>query len=908
MIATREVAIRDNGDDDDDTRFLLLRAKFPVVFVPFIREVRRFGPDAWNVLNHMESYMQILDRDFKDYDVSPADPAEIYLIKDVCLFGPRPDGRGGMFLRKGQRGRVVPTENNLFCVQWECEYSGWAYLGRVLEHAAKIAPTDTIVKEILGLIASTIAVLDEATGLELLESVSADLEPENDVVSVVGSVLEEAMQRHVLDISVAGLEFFTGVGVLLPHRVWDYLSRSRLIGTDGHGSIAGNMLSSVELIAGEYSFTLALIVLVNTLASDAVYGKFSTNVDPQVRTAVLLQFVRHLANVYENFAYWKYVDLFQRSDIAILLARLFTFILDMVYSIDESGSKSDKINGTLFSSAQHLLDRFLRADGKPSRSLAPVLSTIEHAVKTLDRCRSDKILLDRNSDWIESTLIFAEKLVKVRSLVKRRPAQIERRLFALAGALAELFERESVMRYRVLRVLSALGQGSWPEGDEVPSLLAHLGSDRAGKFVGALKKSLAGRDRATQGAVAKFVSIVLVASQAGQSAQQGFAVLLLTGQEFNGGDYGRAVACKFEDQAVGFAELDPELAVGVVECVCLAQNTRTMTTKLKAGLVEKALAMVELGTDKVSGFESSESVLRYCLRVQLAARAVELCAILVQKNAAEAKVVVEHLLKPGKLESLAESAMRIHGYRASLHSKLHVEFDARWPCAKLVRFRRTGLDERKYGAGYVYDVGIMDQIFSADSRWGEMRGQIVDANVNLSAVDAQCELGRAWWLLIAALTGRIKSDTRLVRPMANVAKMCLQVNVDEGVLAEVLRPVVDERSVLAFVVAREVQSACAGGKYDVDFAGMLEVAYKWSTSVDVDYGRALADADTENYRGVLRLVLVCVRGLRGKADEGTKATINLVFEHVVSPAFQMLSDRDGLALASAVLREGLSVE
>ncbi|KAK9312878.1 nucleoporin subcomplex protein binding to Pom34-domain-containing protein [Lipomyces starkeyi] len=889
------------AEPEQSRRFFLLQAKFPVVFVPFIKELKKLGPEAYDILLNMKTFMQNLPRGFRDYDVSPDDPQDIYLLSDLYLYAPREeDGEGGFYVPKGYHGRIIPNESNTFCVQWRYEYDGWSFLGRVLEHAARISPTDVIVEEIVSLISTTLRSLENYAAMDMLESLCTKLRLEDDVINIIGNVLTNAMQRKNVNVSVAAIDFFTALIPVLPHKVWEFLSNSNLLDRNGQGGMAAFILSSVEIISGDYRCTLAVIQMVNVLVKDAVIGKFSTLIEPEVRTNVLLLFARHVTNIYESFLYWKYENLSHRLDIAISISDLFSSLLLAVYGIDEATDGINKINGVLVPASQHMLDRFLASDGKNLRCIQPIIGSIEASTRSLEALTAEPELLNRNYEWIEAALIFAEKLTRVRTLVKRAPSQLERKLFGLAPALTQLFVRENVLRFRIMKLLNSMVDSEW-DGTEAPSLLAHLGPGSSVTFVNALNKALESNlDMNTQNEIARFASVVF------STKQQGLSILLLTGKEL-GTDSGEekkdreaaaSLVQALEKKAEQFEELPVELSVNILECIALAQNSRATAvfeSKKNRDFLTKIFQILDRGTGgRISGLESTDTIIRFCFNALLAARAVQLCAVQLHKSvrdSAESKSIVDYFVKSDNLAKLVDTAFQIQGYRASLHGNLHRNFDKKWPMAKLIRFQKTSISQKKYGPSYKYDLEMMDDIFSIDPIWIGYRSEIVQANLNLSLIDAQSHLFQAWWLLIVALLEHSERDSKLLKVLEKIAIQCLQINLDEGIMAPLFVPVVNDRSQLAFVITQTLHaiSTASGGKQLFDFTKILSLACAFISSVDVDFPQALTDRNTETYRPLLRILLVCIRALKGKkADSSLSQIISGILENIVSKAFMIL--------------------
>lgn len=416
-----------------------------------------------------------------------------------------------------------------------------------------------------------------------------------------------------------------------------------------------------------------------------------------------------------------------------------------MYGIDEFTNGADKINGDLFSASQHIIDRFLIVDNKASRCLQPLLRAIQSASRTLELLQADNNILYLAYEWIEGALTYAQILTCTRSLLKRSPSQLERKLFLLAPDLSALFTNESVLRLKLMQLLNAMIASEW---DDKPSLLAYLGTNPAASFATSLVKAIGSDiDEMMQNEIAKFASLVF------STKQQGLSILLLTGRELGldqkeddkeKGKEKQSLVKALEKKAQQAEDLRVEYAANIFESLAFAQNTLSTVIfehQENQEFLENILKLVDQGTaGRVTGMESSETIVRFCYEALRAARGVQLCAVHLHKakrGSKESKMIVAHFTK--SLQNLADTAFRIYGYRASLHGNLHRNFDKKWPAAKLIRFQRTAImvTERKYGTGYKYDTEMMDLVLGADPIWAGYKKEVAQANLNLSLIDAQ---------------------------------------------------------------------------------------------------------------------------------------------------------------------------
>ncbi|KAK9474325.1 nucleoporin subcomplex protein binding to Pom34-domain-containing protein [Dipodascopsis tothii] len=918
----------------EEREFRLARAKFPMEFQPLVKLLAQRPAQAHQTLAHMDRYMHQLTRDFRQYEVSDEDTTVIVLLDNMCVYKERPEDKGGaLIIPAGTKGKIIPNNTSVFLVLWQFDYNGWTYLSRVLDYASKVAPIDPVVEDILRLLAAALQDASKETANEILQDMAAGL-MDGDIIGVVERVIEEALVAKHLALSLIGLDFMSALVSIQPTRVYRFLDSSSLLEGNGHNGMASFILSSVEVINGEYSFTVALVKLAEMLIRDAVVSAVAENFDRATKADVLLRLTSHLCNVYESYPFWKYQDVAQRDEIAWNVATIFTSILSLVYRIDGQAEGTAKIHGALFRAADRVVDQLLVPDGSSSRALHVLVQTLEALIGNLNPASAVYGHIHDSYQWMNSTLELAETLIKVRTLAKLPPSQLERQIFFLAPELAALYAADDLVRFRIMRLFRDLVSAPW--GDEPPSLLAHLRSSVAATFVGSIASAV--QDTADDDAVIETMNFLTAVFT---HRQQGFSILLMSGKELGLPDKDSkcsdtTVVSVLEKQFLDFDKRPLAVQTRLLESIATAQTTWA-TAIFDNAVGERfwanVFAALERGVVAIEGTERTDQTVRVCENLVVAARAAQVCSVRLhrdRKPTKETDAILDHLLTGDTLVRLGSACLQVQGYRAELHSTLERTFDQNWPRAALKRFSWTHLVDRKYGESFMYDLETMDEVLASDVAWPRFRDSVVAANLNMSLTDAQTILVRTWLLFIAALVEYSDREPRLLRPLEKIATTCLHNNLSEGLRSSIFTKIFVERAEHSFLIVHRLYLAAYPGRAKVlepvsvlasptptqsaakavqatyDFKALFFATTAIINSVDVDFPKALTERNHTLYRPLLRILVLCARALKGgPRDTALARAVGGIFENVVSKAFMVLGT--GPLEALALLDDGGSV-
>lgn len=313
--------------------------------------------------------------------------------------------------------------------------------------------------------------------------------------------------------------------------------------------------------------------------------------------------------------------------------------------------------------------------------------------------------------------------------------------------MAKLYAADDKYKKYTLELLESLvkSSGSFPE--EPPSLLGHLGGDCANHFVtllSTLDKPYQDDDVETR--IWNFISAVV------SNKQQGMSILLLRGEALRQGPTaGKSRAVKNKsmlsicfDALEDIDRLPVEKTLAMLEMVSTAQNFWTLAMddlgkhpKFLSGLTKH----VENFNIEFLPADSKEIITEKACKVAIAGHIARILALYLHSRRPSDKdqEFFKQLLP--RLNFYFAQAVKITGYRTSLHVHLMKNFEDKFPGLKLAQMKKTRLRRTVYGADAVYDMTLGDKVLGFDPVWsGRLDGyknELEAANLNLSLVQTQ---------------------------------------------------------------------------------------------------------------------------------------------------------------------------
>ncbi|OJD16527.1 hypothetical protein AJ78_03304 [Emergomyces pasteurianus Ep9510] len=909
-----------------DRIFRVAKSRFPYEASNFLKICRSLAgssivnddglPYIAQELENMETYTQIVAPGFQGYQpiredenanfvglIQPLPMQETALSKNAPEYESSSNAvvlSESCVIPQDTVGQVV-NESKPAVIMWHHDYNCLGFLGIWLEQAtnsrrSEQEPEDEVIAEIIGLLADLITsaqIISKRDGTEsgakrILEMASDGLDRHGDIISVVFEIFERALQNAIsrrgssrnLQPVISCLRFINSLLSVIPGRVWPFLSRSSLIGSDGKGGMLVTITSSIEATSGDFTFLQTSIKMFDLLVDDVIIhsgvrrsagrvsvksthlAEFSAGIPPYIMRNFLLALVRVMVEAYNSNTTWRFNDNYQQLEINTSLALTIEKILHSIYAIDDTPDLDSKLVGVFSSSATYIL-RVLRPTTIEELPFNPLLRTV---LNSLQYCSSSSNLrsLLLHTRHIQSALKLSERLVQAGRLIGSRMSMLETQLFKASPVLIRLYALSYDYQLPIVSLLELLISYAASDSDhEPPSVLGHLGAKSSCHFLDCLSKF----DRPFRDP-ALYVSIWDLLSTIISKRQQWLAVFFLTGssarESLKKGDKEKSSTMTGQpflgislDLLTKIDTIQPQIAISALDFVAKAQEHWLWATpqiKNHSAFFPKIVNFVtSLDIRKCSPLDQ-------CLNTKIASLVADICAVYLH-SAKEARDKSFFKTIIPLISWYSDNAVKVDGYNASLHSNLRKNFEMKYNGCKIIAMKRTGLARIDLGEHYFYDAKLGSKLFGYDFAWLGTRDQgfveeVKRANLNLSLVEAQMTLLQSWKILAIEHCADFMSDREIQKSMARVVRQCLisnsQTNPDENIFYKVQQI----RAEFALALLQRLNDA---GSKGAEVFELLGIAWDATRFRNPSYETALLNSDTEYYGLLLNIIFLALQ-------------------------------------------------
>jgi nuclear pore complex protein Nup188 len=811
---------------------------------------------------------------------------------------------------KSAIGQVI-SETRPIVIMWYHQYSGLSYLGKWLEQyqlghdlsSISLEPPQTIAPEVVNLLKTMIRTTYRTKGTpfteeervdnanRILEEASDGLDKSMDIVSIVFDIFEQELQGlryrrtsvRSLDLALACVDFVTALIDITPGRVWSALSRSSLLSTRGRDGVLSILVSSVEVVTGNFDFLERTISLYDALVEDAICGAVSRKLPKSLNRStkleatdifdapvpfisqILLSFTQTLIEVHDSTQSWRFNSTVQKMRVNSTLVCTFSKAIKYAYGADDSADLTQKMTGNIASTALCVVDNFCAVSGDDTSSttllriLISGLSIPDPSIQSL--------FASASIQQTTNVLDFCVALIRAGALLDRTPLSLLTQLLNAFAVLVRLCISDNSVQVPALLLMTDLLKDA--NIGEAGPLLGHLGSESSEQFLNIL--TLLGKP-ASDNAVFE-ATWRLLTSLVG-CRQQWFAVLLLTGsspqsrlrQAGQGGEASSASEMRgkpFLTTALNLLSqienIAPLQAILLLEFVNRAQENWAWTTNHLHSHPEFFSAI----TNYVGNRMTAESgTLDQCYDNKIASLIADLATVYLHFAKATRDPSIIKKMIP-MINWLSNNAIDISGYNSSLHGNLQKNFAARYPCS-LSNFKRTALAPAAYGDGYFYDVDLGTKLLVFDPSWTG-RGRSQDqgflaefrrANLNMSLVDSQLVLLRSFKTLSIEHCAFFVKDREVQKIMAQVVGKCLQANTRTYPAEKIFETLFQTRADFALALIQRLVDAKAKGS---TFVLLLGTAWETTRFRNSTYESAVVNDDLRYYRSLLTIMLLAMQ-------------------------------------------------
>ncbi|KAJ5687356.1 hypothetical protein N7536_009975 [Penicillium majusculum] len=901
--------------------FRVARSRFPYETAPFLQLCRALVsghslneeglPAILEEIENMESFTQIVSPNFQGYATIREDENAdfVSLLQPLPMFETPSQNRlverepsnaiivsGSSEIPRLTVGQVI-SDSRPAVIMWEHRYSCLSFLGSWLEEWSETGVhspgwTDDTATEIITLLTDLIAhsktqSTGDASGKRILEMASDGLSKQGDIISVIFDIFERNLQTigtrgdlgKSLDATMACLRFIKALLKILPNRVWPFLGRSSLIGSDGKGGVMTAIVSAMEIPSGEYPFLLSCVDLVDAVIDDAasravlrkspgsvtskssIASDWSAGIPSHVMRTIMLNFTRTMLEIFNSSGNWRFNLPEQRFKINSMLANSFERVLYYAFGINDSPKLESKVTGVFSTSAAYILD-MLRPRSTADLPFNPILWLIAEGLQTPPTLHLRYLTLFENQ--VKSTLRLCIKLVQAAQLAEQPGSLLEEQLFKASPVLVKLYALHDAYRLPVVSLLEILISSAASNPDnEPPSLVGHLGAESSCLFLDVLSQL----DKPMCG-MPLLLAVWQLLSTFVSKRQQWLAVFILTGSSPRQTLKKEPTSDGLRMRSVPFLEIaldklshidqqEPQVALALLEFVSRAQENWPWATSHLSKHPQFFTSII----NHVSKLKiSSLPVMDQIHATRIAAVVADLCAVYLHSAKEVGDRSFIKTLIP-LVSWYAKDAVEVSAYNSSLHANLKKNFEMRYSGCKIVDFKRTPLEVRSLGRDYYYDLSMGDKLLSYDFAWAgtKNRGfaeEFERANINLSLVEAQVSLLHSWKFFAIEHCADFMPDTEVRKSMALVAQSCLKANISSGPPEAIFERIQQARVDFAQALLQRLVEVQARG---AEVFQLLEITWKALRSRHLTYEEALINDDTDYFRSLLNVLFLSLQ-------------------------------------------------
>ncbi|CCJ28731.1 unnamed protein product [Pneumocystis jirovecii] len=796
------------------------RTRFPYDFFSMIRICKSVSSDyksTYDFLKNISTFTQITPIGFKGYDIlEEVSGTFVKLSDDLKIFSAKTfNNSNDIIIPKDSLGRIISYDISPPVIMWNYTYSAWGFLGKILED-------QEIIIEII-LIMTNILKSDNDLGKQLIIDMSSELIDQGDIVGIVREICSLSFQLNEISQSVRLNLISVSINFLSEairfSENWLDVFKLNLLNKNGNSEFLSNIFSSTEAILADYSVQISFLNLLKILVEKYISTTIHQHNFQNFQTNYLTIAIKYSYEIFESFIEWRYISLFQKYDIGFII----TSFLD-------TRCQNSPIVSLVGSLAEFIVDKFLSQNPNSK------------CLYTLWKVFKDKHNANIYKQWVKQTINFIICLIRIREKMKYPLSALERQLFQKLPAILHFLSFSQQYHIPILQLVTDLISSS---SQELP-LLAYL-SDYTTVFIENLKYIISNPiiDQNVKVHVWKFSSAVM------KFQQQGLAILLLTGSttfQQNNFNQEKSNTSLFKLAILELYKINnlntisnPIYIASFLEFIANAQNYWASVVPLEFK-DNKFWSEILILIDSISNLKSnfSEDLTNMCYKISIITFSVQICIAEIYSQSQTQSAILETDFK------------KIFGYRVSLHSNLKKNFERTYPDQSLISFKNSGIIKSPlYGNNNVSFAYL-----------SEMR----EANLNLSLLDAQVMLLRAWIFLCSVIFHPKSLEAENLKTYVNVIITALKANSEENIDPSIIMSIACERAELSLFLTMHLQTIKSKfnlGKY---FSTILLHAWKAISSVEANFLLSIGTKNSQYTRTILKIIYICLHGINSSED------------------------------------------
>ncbi|KAK4242409.1 nucleoporin subcomplex protein binding to Pom34-domain-containing protein [Achaetomium macrosporum] len=795
---------------------------------------------------------------------------------------------------------------------------------------------------------------DSDGGMRILTEASRLLPRGKDIISIICDTIDNLVEEESADLDGVGfaavtscLQFLHAAFPVCPGRIWAYMARCALINSDTRSGRLSRITANLDMVAERFDLLLSAVKLFSSLVDGAMTSavRRRAGVSPNSRSKgeenpwlgasdkiisrVTLSIAQTTLDVFENSATWRFPSELDRSILVRDVVGIMHRLISYTHSVG-SHEAPQSLTKPLAPAAGYILESFLSSSSSSLR-FQPLLATLLVAFQIPDSTlypRRARIVAER----LTAVLAFATTLLRVADYLDQASAVIQTQLFKSASVIARLPAIRHSFKMPAISLLSALVESAGKGSGEPPSLLGYLGPQISRSFIQIASQLDKPFDRIPEVVSTwKFFSTILC------NRQQWMANCLLTGKtprealkadaKISQLSAGSVLSTALEKLG-SISKIPNQETLAILDFFTSAQNywpwTIIAMQKDRSFLQHLRSYVREL---KAPAVVSKADPAEACYQARIAAYIAETFAMQLYhlRQMRQEQPFASELVND--LDYFLRDGVHVSDYNSSLHANFARNFAKRYSGCSIDDFKRTLLVPRDLGSQYYYALDVAEAMLNYDAGWAGsrqngFRREMETANLNLSLVEAEVALFRAWeYLLLELSICLLPKHQAFARQMLQVVEQCLESNQGPQPPENVFVVLAHSRANLALSLLQRLADCSLLPK---DITQLLSLIAATINGVENPWSRD----QIAYFRTLLKILFVILRGTKHSSNATSQKTaaespvavsqlVLTILDRVVARSFRTLaglvheSDTattpEDLALITAILQACLSV-
>lgn len=876
-----------------DELMILLKAKLPLSLDSFLEIISINSNLAVEELRLLPSYTAQVNTTIlnSSYEIDDQQPELLRLTSDINVPIPfESDDELTLCMKKGTKGQLLSSDQNNSTVLFIFEYNGWSLLGRLLRNLSiKISLSDPFKDKTRLLILQKFNDVITDLNKEVIDLIFNSMNAfigDVDIIDIIFKIFDQALFFKNIDLCTLCLDLF---GTLCQKgysaRIWSYIFRSDLFTVKANGNLAFEILEKVEMISGNYKFSINVLKLSKILLSLSLI--YSERKNKKLKSQVIDRCTNYAIRVFENFDSWKFDIEYQKYELRIAVVEyLDNVVKSYPHTKNSIGlSASETLNTSFEKVKRHLLSSDTE-DLRSVRAFSLILNDLSEPSKLIADHSKIGTLYQKLA---KNTLKFLVNLLQFKKAVDSSLfSALEKEIYLKTSLIVKAYALKYDYRILVFDLLSQLVCSNTKENHL--SLLSHLGTTYSVVLLKCIHENIKNPDVSTELKIAslRFICNVM------ENNQKGLSLFLITGSDISSGNSN--VDKRLADKSV--FKLLKEVVLDVKD------HSTPYTYYLLNALAHCIRVWHSVGTD-TDDIKFIEKILEFMSAdkrdstwdIEVLSKAVEIISFYLFLSAGKNKnceTKITQLLNDEafikKLHLMFKISQRNQKRLNEIKSKL-----SNISCSEYNLKHFAKLNCKLHESPY--EVNFLELLFGTEKdQWSELESLLLEDSKEIKFIEAEISLAKSYGGLITCYCNRVATKIN--------SQYCIFVSslLKENYLGSSLNfydDIYKCRVELAFLVILTVSKSGVDIDSSVLFT-LLTSTSKLLISKEVSLFDGLVSLNIEYYKPLLRIMILSLSLIK-TPDFVTEYSATLVdlFRNIICKSIYVL--------VSSIRNQALSV-